>query len=373
MQIIYDHQIFSAQKYGGISRYFSELANHISDAEKVQVTVLTPLYVNAYLGSSSPSVQVVGLKVPVIKRTGRIYRAVNQTLAGPLMRLYKPDLVHETYYALKSAKPRGCKLVLTVYDMIHELFPAEFSANDSTPKNKASAVARADHVICISEHTRRDLVNLLGVPHEKTSVIHMGFSLKTSGARVDVSVPRPFLLYVGARGGYKNFVCMLQAYAASSTLMNNFDLIAFGGGPITAKEAEHVRRLGIPQANLRQVQGGDDVLEGLYRRAIAFIYPSLYEGFGIPPLEAMSFDCPVICSNASSIPEVVGNAAMLFDPRSAEALGQAIAAVIDDVEMRQILILRGRERIKLFSWERCAQQTMAIYEQILLSRDCAYD
>jgi glycosyltransferase involved in cell wall biosynthesis len=365
MQIIFDHQIFSAQKYGGISRYFVELANHIADAETAQVRVLSPVYVNAYLAARSTRVRVTGFKMPAVRYTGRIYRAVNQALSGLLLPWFKPDLVHETYYASKPAKPRGYKIVLTVYDMIHELFPADFAANDSTPSNKAAAVARADHVICISENTRRDLIKLLGVPREKTSVVHLGFSLQTGGARVDLPVRRPYLLYVGARGGYKNFACLLQAYAASSALTASFDLVAFGGGPFTAKEAELARQLGIPPENLRQVQGGDDVLAGLYRRAAAFVYPSLYEGFGIPPLEAMSFDCPVVCSNTSSIPEVVGDAAMLFDPLSAVALGQALAGVLDNAGLRQALISRGRERIKHFSWEQCAQQTMAVYEQIL--------
>jgi glycosyltransferase involved in cell wall biosynthesis len=367
MQIIYDHQIFSLQKYGGISRYFVELANHIADTKKAQVRVLSPVYFNAYLASRSPGVQVTGLKVPMIKFAELIYGAGNQALADPLLPWFKPDLLHETYYTSKPAKPRGYKIVLTVHDMIHELFPEDFSANDSTRKDKASAVARADHVICVSEHTRRDLIKLLGVPHGKTSVVHHGFALKTQGAPDDVPVRRPYLLYVGARGGYKNFACLLQAYAASSALTASFDLVAFGGGPFTPKEAELARQLGIPPENLRQVKGGDDVLAGLYRRAAAFVYPSLYEGFGIPPLEAMSFDCPVVCSNASSIPEVVGNAAMLFDPLSAEALGQALAAVLNDVELRQSLVSKGRERIKNFSWAKCAQQTMTIYTQILSS------
>jgi len=365
VNIIYDHQIFSAQQYGGISRYFVELANHIADAKKAQVRVLSPVYFNAYLAFRSPKVQVTGLKVPVIKYSELVYGAVNRALAGPLVHWFKPDLVHETYYASKPAKPQGYKRVLTVFDMIHELFPAEFPPNDRILIDKASAVARADHVICISEHTRQDLIRILGVPQEKTSVIHLGFTLRPTGARVDPPVRRPFLLYVGARGGYKNFASLLRAYAASGRLMKDFDLLAFGGGPINAKEAELIRRLGIPPENLRQMQGGDDVLQGLYRRATAFVYPSLYEGFGIPPLEAMSFDCPVVCSNASSIPEVVGNAAMLFDPLSAEALGQALAAVLNDVELRQALVSKGRERIKNFSWDKCAQQTMTIYSKVL--------
>lgn len=366
MQIIYDHQIFSAQKYGGISRYFAELANHIADAQTAQVRVISPVHINAYLASRSPRVRVTGFKMPAIRYTDRIYHAVNQALAGPLLPWFKPALVHETYFASKPAKPRGYKIVLTVYDMIHELFPAEFPANDRTRSNKAAAVARADHVICISENTRRDLIKLLGVPREKTSVVHLGFSLQTGGARIDVPVRRPFLLYVGARGGYKNFTCLLQAYAASSTLTASFDLVAFGGGPFTAKEAELARQLGIPPTNLRQVQGSDEVLAGLYWRASVFVYPSLYEGFGIPPLEAMSFDCPVVCSNTSSIPEVVGDAAMLFEPQSADDLGQALAAVLDDAVLRQSLIAKGQERVKKFSWEKCAQQTMAVYERICL-------
>ena len=367
MNIIYDHQIFTAQKYGGISRYFVELANHIADAKKAQVRVLSPVYVNAYLASRSPKVPVTGLKVPMINFAELVYGAVNRALESPLLHWFKPDLVHETYYASKPAKPKGHKCVLTVYDMIHELFPAEFPPNDRVLMDKASAVARADHIICFSEHTRRDLIRILGVPHEKTSVIHLGFSLRPTGARVDLPVRRPFLLYVGARGGYKNFASLLRAYAASGRLMKDFDLLAFGGSPINAKEAELIRQLGIPPENLRQLQGGDDVLEGLSRRAAAFVYPSLYEGFGIPPLEAMSYDCPVVCSNASSIPEVVGDAAMLFDPHSTEVLGQALSAVLNDDGLRQELIEKGRARTKEFSWAKCAQQTTAVYEQVLSS------
>lgn len=365
MRIAYDHQIFSAQKYGGISRYFVEVANHIAETSTAEVKVLSPVYFNAYLTSKSPDVKVAGLKMPMIKFSHNIYGAVNQALAGPLLHWFKPDLVHETYYVSMPVKPRKYKVVVTVYDMIHELFPTDFPADDSTRKDKASAIARADHVICISEHTRRDLVNLLGVPHEKTSVIHLGFSLRTGGGRVDIPVRRPFLLYVGTRSGYKNFACLLQAYATSGTLKKTLDLVAFGGGAITAKEAELVRQLGIPPENLRQIQGGDDVLAGLYRCATALVYPSLYEGFGIPPLEAMSFDCPVVCSNTSSMPEVVGDAALLFDPLSAEALGQALVAVLEDAGLRQALITKGRERIKNFSWDKCAQETMTVYKQVL--------
>lgn len=365
MRIIFDHQIFSQQEYGGISRYFVELANQLALMKDTQVRVMSPVYVNAYLAARLPEVQLVGIKLPLIKRTGRIYRAINLALAKPLAGLYRPDLVHETYYAGQVRVPKGCKRVLTVYDMIHERFPADFPAHDTVAQDKVAAVRRADHVICISEHTRQDLIRLHGVAREKTSVIHLGFSLSQGNVPVVPPVGRPFLLYVGARAGYKNFTGLLQAYAASPDLFKNYQLIAFGGGGLTVAELDLARRLGIPDGQLVQLAGGDDVLAGLYRQAAAFVYPSLYEGFGIPPLEAMSFDCPVVCSNTSSIPEVVGDAALLFDPMSPERMAEAICAAVGEAATRQRLIAQGRQRVKQFSWAACAQQTMSIYTKVL--------
>lgn len=365
MRIVFDHQIFSMQVYGGISRYFVELANHLTVTKEAQVRVISPIYVNAYLASKSPEVAVTGLKMPLMKRTGRIYRTINQALARPLASLHHPDLVHETYYAAQARAPKGCKVVLTVYDMIHERFPESFSKKSTDAQDKVAAVQRADHVICISEHTRQDLISLCGVARAKTSVIHLGFALGKASTHVEPPVRGSFLLYVGGRSGYKNFAGLLQAYASSPDLLKNYQLVAFGGGVLTANELDLVRQLGIPAGQLIQIPGGDDVLAGLYRHAAAFIYPSLYEGFGIPPLEAMSFDCPVVCSNTSSIPEVVGDAARMFEPSSPEQIAQAIEAVVGDADLRHALVSRGRDRVKHFSWATCAQQTLSVYKTVL--------
>lgn len=366
MRIVYDHQIFTTQEYGGISRYFFELADNVAKAQEADIRIVSPLYVNSYLESASPRLQITGTKVPAIRRTGRIYRALNRALAKPLAGHYHPDLVHETYYSSLAMVPKGCKVVLTVFDMIHERFGDYFPPHDSTSKDKAAAVKRADHVICISEHTRQDLISILGVPPEKTSVIHLGFSLSKTVPQFGVGDDtRPYLLHVGGRGGYKNFEGLLKAYAATPGLQQNYDLIAFGGGSFTAKESALIQRLGISAGKIRYKTGDDAVLSGLYRQAAVFVYPSLYEGFGIPPLEAMSFDCPVVCSNFSSIPEVVGDAALLVDPASPDMLGRAIEAVLSDPVTRLSLIKRGRERLKRFSWEVCARQTMDVYRRVL--------
>jgi glycosyltransferase involved in cell wall biosynthesis len=253
--------------------------------------------------------------------------------------------------------------------MIHEKFRDMFGQADRTTALKRKAVERADRIICISEHTRRDLIELFDVPEEKTASIPLSFGLELSGNRGTAAAAGrelpPYLLYVGSRDFHKNFEGLLRAYASSAALRNEFQLVAFGGPPLSAAEYGLIDRLDIPRTRVDWRRGNDDVLAELYRGAAAFIYPSLYEGFGIPPLEAMSMDCPVICSNTSSIPEVVGDAAELFDPDNTAAMRSAIESVVGSEPARALLIERGRRRIKEFSWDRCASATVKIYSSLL--------
>jgi glycosyltransferase involved in cell wall biosynthesis len=367
MRIAFDHQIFGWQEYGGISRYAYELAVELATTWEQDVAIIAPLYVNRYLPDAPAKLRVIGVPVPRIPKTGRIYRAINSFFAWPALSHFNPDIVHETYYSFRRIAPRRARVILTVHDMIHEKFSEYFSVRDPTSQEKASAVKRADHVICISERTRQDLIELFGVDPARTSVVYHGFTLSNqaeSGMRT-ASFERPFLLYVGNRGGYKNFKGLLRAYAASNRIKNNFDLICFGGGEFTTDEKNDFQQLGLSAKNVHHASGGDEILAGYYRGASAFIYPSLYEGFGISPLEAMSFDCPVVCSGVSSIPEVVGNAGEMFDPYDPDSIRTAIERVVGDDAVRQILINRGKERLKLFSWKRCAQETLGIYRRVL--------
>lgn len=367
MRIAFDHQIFGWQEYGGVSRYAYELATGLADICGQDVAIICPLYVNRYVAESGRRQLVKGIRVPVFPKSGRIYRAVNAVLGWSGMRSFRPDIVHETYFSTRSAAPRGAKIVLTVYDMIHERFPENFSIADPTRREKASAVSRADHVICISEQTRRDLIAFLNVPPEKTSVVHLGFALTPQ--RADATsynmASRPYLLYVGNRSGYKNFEGLLRAYAGSPSLQSDFDLVCFGGGEFNARERDAIEKLGRAARGVRQVAGDDSLLASYYRHARAFIYPSRYEGFGIPPLEAMSFDCPVACSNVSSIPEVVGEAAEMFDPTDPDSIRAAIEQVVWNEARRAELVDRGRRRLDVFSWRRCAEQTLDIYRRII--------
>lgn len=363
MKIAFDHQIFGWQEYGGISRYAFELASALQGVPRNEVAIFCPLSVNRYLEHAPSGLLRGGRRVPTFPKSGRIYRALNGWLAAPAMRRFKPDIVHETYYAGHGVPVRGARRILTVYDMIHERFPENFSSADPTRREKSLAVARADHVICISEQTRRDLIEFLHVPHEKTSVVHLGFALTADDQPAEPVEPRqrPYLLFVGSRGGYKNFHHLLKAFAQSAVLHDNMQLVCFGGGGFKPAELQEIERLGLGSEAVAQVSGNDQLLAHHYRHARAFVYPSRYEGFGIPPLEAMSFDCPVACSNVSSIPEVVGDAAEMFDPDSLDSMVVALERVATDEPRRQALIEKGKARLQRFSWTACAEATQNVY------------
>jgi glycosyltransferase involved in cell wall biosynthesis len=371
MRIVYDHQIVGSQKVGGVSRYVYELAREMATTHGQDVTMLSPLFANSYLRDAPADLKIVGIPIRHIPRTGRIVRAINSIIVAPMMRRLSPDLVHETYYSPRRVAPDGAKVVLTVYDMIHERFKQQFPANDSTPREKSLAVARADHVICISERTRQDLVDTLRIDPAKTSVVHLGFALTNRGTGIATAAEpatRPFILYVGHRGGYKNFSGFVRAFAASSALRQTADIVCFGGGPFKRDETGMFQELGLKPDRIHHVSGDDVLLEGLYRRALALVYPSLYEGFGIPPLEAMGCDCPVACSGTGAIPEIVGDAAAMFDPNEIDSIRTTLERVVGDQAVRQNLILRGQQRIKNFSWAKCAQETFDIYRRVA-SRD----
>lgn len=363
VRVLYDYQVFAWQHFGGISRYFYELARRVAHTDAFRAKVIAPIHCNAYLREGG--VPVAGMYGEPSPRTARIFRGINKVVTPLLIRLLRPDIVHETYYRTKTFAPSGCKTVITVFDMIHERFPSWFPADDRTSDSKRTAVARADLVICISEHTRRDLIELFNVDPTKLKVIYLGFTL-TASERSDgmMAIDRPFLLYVGSRTPYKNFSRLVTAFASSPILRREFVLVAFGGGDFNPMELKQARELGLNGDSIRHVAGSDAVLAGLYRRASLFVCPSLYEGFGIPPLEAMSFDCPVVCSNTSSLPEVVGDAARLFDPTDVDAMRIAIEDVVMSSATTVALIESGRERVKRFSWDRCATETMQAYREL---------
>lgn len=332
-----------------------------------QVRVFAPLHRNHHL-PSLPQESIYGRYTNLYPpKTTRLFLALNQLKSRSRIARWKPDLVHETYYARFGSAPRMCPTVITVYDMIHELFQNEIPFTDNTTRNKRIAINRADHVLCISENTKLDLMRLHGTPASKLSVVHLGFDQFV--AREGLLVPhtlsgKPFLLYVGKRAGYKNFSGLLKSAAASKRLISDFDIIAFGGGKFSSAELRLIRSLGFAENQVRHKSGDDSLLGNLYSLARAFVYPSIYEGFGIPPLEAMAHHCPVISSNTSSMPEVIGAAGEYFNPVDTDDMSHAIEAVVYSDSRIDELIKLGKRQLTAFSWNKCTQETLNVYRSL---------
>lgn len=278
------------------------------------------------------------------------------------------DIIHQTYYQRTNISFPNSRRILTVYDMIHELFPNSFKSSDKTTIRKRNAIEKSDHIICISQSTKNDLCNHYQLPEDKISVVHLAHDCAEVVSDLNDSFlekQQPFILYVGERGGYKNFKSLLEAVSTETNIKNNFKIIAFGGGPFNIQEHEMIKKFGYNDGIVRQISGDDGKLAELYSTAAALVYPSIYEGFGLPPLEAMSYNCPVVLSNTSSMPEVVGNAGEFFDPYEIEDLACSLSRVIFDTERRDQLIEYGKQRCKEYSWQRCAHETRSVYSEQL--------
>ena len=363
MRIAFDYQTFVLQPYGGIPRYYTELARGLQDLGQT-VSIFAPLYQNSYLPHLPKEIVNGKYLVKYPPKTTKLLASYNRFVSNIQIAKWKPDLIHETYYSEIGSAPLGLPTIITVHDMIHELFPEEFSALDSTAARKRIAIDRATHIICVSQNTKKDLMRLHNVPESKISVVYHGVDQFVKNIEFSAHSGRPFILHVGARDGYKNFFGLLKAVASSNELMKNFDIIAFGGPKFSSHELRLISSLGF-QSNQVKYQSGNDALLGqLYSSARAFIYPSLYEGFGMSPLEAMAHGCPVVSSNSSSIPEVIGNAGEYFDPSDADDMRRAIEKVVLSDSYIKDLKELGVDRLKLFSWKKCVQSTYDIYSSI---------
>lgn len=362
MKIAFDHQIFSMQRYGGISRYVANLATSLANS-KYDIKVFAPFHFNAY-GKELPSQIIEGHHLSSFpKKTGRLFMAYNRLITKEKIKHWKPEIVHETYYASKTSNTTLCPTIITVHDMIHELFPNSFYKRDKTTYLKKQAVERAQHIICVSHNTKKDLIELFNVDESKVSVAHLGIDQNKTIVSTVINVDKPYLLYVGHRTGYKNFEGFLKAFAHSVRLKKDFCVIAFGSDSFSKEEKEMMIALGLNESHVKHMVGSDDILASLYQQAQAFVYPSLYEGFGIPPLEAMVNGCPVVSSNISSMPEVIGDAAAFFEPLALNEMVTAIEKVAYDEVYRSNLIERGYIRKQVFSWDKCALETISAYHQ----------
>jgi len=366
MNVFFDYQIFYLQRYGGISRYFYELAKELDELENCKPKIVVPYNANEYIGKEKHNRFILTFP-PLLKKIfyNRFYDRhifMNEYLLRKMTSDRKNTILHETYYTnrVKTNAPR----VITIHDMIYELFHNDLADEKMIIAQKKQAIEEADCIIAVSENTKKDLLNLYPAAEAKTHVVYHGVSQSAYPQINKFSRPKPFMLHVGNRGWYKNFELLLEVFGEQKNINTAFDLICFGGGKITPQEERLVNKYNL-RDKVHFITGDDTVLISLYKGAAALIYISNYEGFGMPVLEAMALSCPVLSSNTSSLPEVYGNAALAIDPKSKEALIEGMTSILLNDAERKKLIRAGLERSAQFTWKKCAQETFELYKKLV--------
>jgi len=351
MKILYDYQIFSSQKYGGISRYFYE----IMKGQKYNLPII--FNNNEYLNKS--------IKIPFnFKGKVRIYNFFNREYSKIYFKFNKNfDIFHPTYYHPYFVKYiKNKPFVLTIHDMIHEKFPNYFSKKDKTIERKKFLAQKANRIIAVSERTKLDIIDILNIPEEKIDVVYHGsdFNLIKEDKEFTKKLPKKYILFTGNRNNYKNFINFIKAVSKFLNKDKNLFIICAGGGSFNNDEIKLFKELKI-ETQLFQYSCNDGQLKSLYINALFFIFPSLYEGFGIPLLEAMACNTPILCSNVSCFPEIVKDSALMFNPYSVEDIKEKIEFALNN--NLDFYIEKGKERFKYFSWDKAREETMDSYKK----------
>jgi glycosyltransferase involved in cell wall biosynthesis len=357
MRVAFDDQIFHVQRHGGASRYFFELERElIASNHEVTVPPLVPRWTtNEYL-----------LGGGVGRLPARPFR--RPALMGFANALHLPrdiDVLHHTYYHpwYLRLPTRATRRAVTVLDMTPERFPQLFA--DNPHRAKREFVRTAQLVICISEATRADVLEFYGELDARVVVTPLGVDrVFRPGAPTPGWLPEAYVLFVGKRSGYKDFSILAKAFARAE-LPAGVSLLCVGGGAITPEERRAVTDFGLTdRVQVVSRKLNDEELAGIYGRTLCFVFPSRYEGFGLPTLEAMACGAPTILADASSHPEVGGDAALYFQPGDADELSTRLRQLHGDPALRRRMREAGINRAAAFTWSRTAQLTAEAYRAI---------
>jgi glycosyltransferase involved in cell wall biosynthesis len=370
-EVILEGKIFEEQPLGGISRIYHEILPRIcSMDERISFSIPTsgPLMQSL---PRHPRITNYSTRLSVnrLLRPQTIFWQVQDYLRARMqVDSLEPDrnaIWHATYFQLPDWW-QGPK-VTTVYDLIHEKFRHFFNKNYDKifRKRKKRAILAADKVICISESVREEVLEMYELPQEHVVAIPLAYGenfREMTGEEIppDFLVERPFILYVGARSHYKNFKTLLSAYAAWPR-RKEISLIVVGN-PWSKEEQEEINIAGLEGNVVCRTGTSDEELCALYNQALAFVYPSLSEGFGIPLLEAMACGCQIVASRIPVFIEVARDIPYFFDPLNKDELIAALEAACSSDTKRS----RTEDVLANYSWDRNARATLKIYEELAL-------
>lgn len=356
--------------FPGIGRYVVNLARAMApllEWDERLILLRNP-------GQPSPwdLTQLAGERVQVVDIPCSPFSLRQQWAIPRTLRHLRADLYHTPYYLMPYRL--GVPTILTVHDVIPLLFPEHVStrARWLFRWTMALALCSATHIIAISRTTQGDLQTAFRIVSERVTVIpeapdpvfYPRSAVETESVRRKYNLPEKFVLYVGSNKPHKNLVRLIEAWSRPTDDISRPPLaIAGPWDPRYPEPRQRAEDLGLANIIwLGPVPEAD--LPPLYSAASLFVFPSLYEGFGLPVLEAMACGVPVICSDTSSLPEVVGDAALLVDPADGQALAAAIAGLLGNEARREEMKGKGLQQAARFSWERTAVMTLRIYREV---------
>ncbi len=357
--------------FPGIARYTFNLAQALAGI--TPPTELTLLY---HAGAQNTRFDLAQLTARPNVRLAVInapnYSLSEQWLIPGLLRQLHPHVYHSPYYIMPY-RP-GYPTIVTVHDLIPLLYPRHFTRSQRFVFGVTIRLSLrvAQKVIVVSRATANDLRALLNVPPDKVTIIPEAADPAMRRASPDViaairaryHLPESYVLYVGSNKPHKNLTRLVEAFARHQN--QSPITLAIGGHWDARYPTAHQRATELALSNRIQWLGPvpQADLPALYSGATLFIFPSLYEGFGLPVLEAMACGTPVVCSNISSLPEVIGDAGLLFDPLNVDTIATTIRRALENPDLRAELRQRGLARAAQFTWERVAEKTMAVYRAI---------
>ncbi len=368
MEVIIDGYIYQYQTHGGISRDFDHLIPELCDQnDQLHVKLflrrkpIRPLPSHKNLSIINFS-RIDGLFRP-LKLLPYQYSKIYNIFLQLLMANTQRKIWFPTYYLKPPFRWFGYQVYL-VYDLIHEMYPERNPNSEGIIKLKNSAFKDANEIICISKTTAADILRYYLIPHSKIHVAENGFNRsfhQKSLQEIRHTINFPFILFVGKRFFYKGFDTLLNAYS-NWTKNNDFKLLVVGE-KWTQEEEISIKKNNLQDQVLLLNNISDEYLIDVYSQAKAFIYPSLYEGFGIPLLEAMSCGCPIVASKIPSTIEVAKDIPYYFEPNDATGLIMALDKALSDNNSAN-KIKAGIENVKYYSWERMATEVLKVFENL---------
>lgn len=375
IKILFDHQIFDSQRIGGISRYHFEIISRLKENSILPVKVSQ----NEYLKNASfitlkndkysfenffPNKNFKG-KGKLFNIRNKIFRKKPISNKDEVIKKLKEqdfDVFHPTYYDTYFLEYLNKKpFVITIHDMIYEKYPELFFNFQETIENKKELINKATHIIAISQNTKSDIMQLYNIEASKISVIYHGSSLEKNSVSLLKFKQKfgTYILYTGSRNIYKNFYFMINSI--SDYIKENNINIVCTGIPFSKEETKIFTHLGIQKYVFHHFSTESE-LYYLYHDAAAFIFPSYYEGFGIPILESFEAGCPLVCSNTSCFPEIAQDAAYYFNPKSKQEILQAIDKALTSTSSCKIS--KGFQILNQFTWEESAKKHFEVYRNI---------